>query len=71
MAKKATTSSLNSFGVLSTLVDEEEGEVTNKASASKPSTSMGDQLVKSDEDEVELPNDETSRYMSSTGGGGF
>ncbi|GKF26075.1 hypothetical protein Tco_0081969, partial [Tanacetum coccineum] len=33
--------------------------------------SMGDQLVESDEDEVELPDDETSRYMSSTGKGGF
>ncbi|GKC91013.1 hypothetical protein Tco_1151662, partial [Tanacetum coccineum] len=43
-------------------------KVTNEASASKPSTPMGDQLVESDEDEVELPNAKTSRYMSSTGG---
>ncbi|GJW05319.1 hypothetical protein Tco_1564175 [Tanacetum coccineum] len=39
--------------------------------ASKPYTSMGDQLVESDEDEVEFPDDETSRYMASTDGGGF
>ncbi|GJY90840.1 RNA-directed DNA polymerase, eukaryota [Tanacetum coccineum] len=54
------------------LVDEHgkplERKVTNKASDSKPSTSTGDQLEESDKDEVELPNDETSRYMSSTGG---
>ncbi|GJU51097.1 hypothetical protein Tco_1220652 [Tanacetum coccineum] len=57
------------------LVDEHgkplEMNVTNVASASKPSTSMGDRLVESDKDEVEFPDDETSRYMSSTGGGGF
>ncbi|GKC99102.1 putative RNA-directed DNA polymerase, eukaryota, reverse transcriptase zinc-binding domain protein [Tanacetum coccineum] len=29
---------------------------------------MGDQLVESDKDEVELPDDKTSRYMSSTEG---
>ncbi|GJT31941.1 hypothetical protein Tco_0922360 [Tanacetum coccineum] len=46
-------------------------KVTNEASASKPNTSIGDQLVESDEDEVELPDDETSRYMALTGGGGF
>ncbi|GKE19225.1 RNA-directed DNA polymerase, eukaryota, partial [Tanacetum coccineum] len=50
------------------LVDEHEKplemKLTNEASASKPSTSMGDQLVEFDEDEVELHNDETSRYMS-------
>nr|GEU90940.1 U5 small nuclear ribonucleoprotein helicase [Tanacetum cinerariifolium] len=46
-------------------------KVMNKASTSKPSTSMRDQLVESDEDEVELPDDKTSRYMSSTDGGGF
>nr|GEU99012.1 U5 small nuclear ribonucleoprotein helicase [Tanacetum cinerariifolium] len=68
---------------LITLVDEEEGEgnqtpstkatfvVMNEASASKPSTYMRDQLVESDEDEVKLANDETSRYMSSTRRGGF
>ncbi|GJT13046.1 putative RNA-directed DNA polymerase [Tanacetum coccineum] len=48
-----------------------EMKVTNEASVSKPSTSIGDQLVESDEDEVELPDDETSRYMFSTSGGGF
>nr|GEV27948.1 zinc knuckle CX2CX4HX4C [Tanacetum cinerariifolium] len=57
------------------LVDEHgkqlEMKVTNKASASKPNTFMGDQLVESDEDEAELPDDETSRYMSSTGGGRY
>ncbi|GJY35614.1 hypothetical protein Tco_0420992 [Tanacetum coccineum] len=46
-------------------------KVTNKALASKPITSMGDQLVKSDEDEVEFPDDRTSRYMALTSGGGF
>ncbi|GKG14432.1 hypothetical protein Tco_0354032, partial [Tanacetum coccineum] len=46
-------------------------KVTNEASASKPSTSIGDQLLESDEDEGELPDYETSRYMSSIGGGGF
>ncbi|GKE13265.1 hypothetical protein Tco_1416816 [Tanacetum coccineum] len=65
MTNKATTPILNSFDALSNLVDEEEG------GASKPSTSIGDQLVESDEDEVELPDDETTTYMSSTGGGGF
>ncbi|GJU70299.1 U5 small nuclear ribonucleoprotein helicase [Tanacetum coccineum] len=82
-ANKATTLILNSFDTLSTLVDEEDGEgnqtsstnatpvVTNKALASKPITSMGDQLVKSDEDEVEFPDDRTSRYMALTSGGGF
>ncbi|GKD35459.1 zinc knuckle CX2CX4HX4C containing protein [Tanacetum coccineum] len=57
------------------LVDEHgkllEMKVMNEASASKPSTYMRDQLVESDEDEVELPDDETSRYMSSTGRGGL
>ncbi|GKB26034.1 RNA-directed DNA polymerase, eukaryota [Tanacetum coccineum] len=57
------------------LVDEHgkllEMKVTNEASASNPSTYMRDQLVQSDEDEVELPDDETSRYMSSTGRGGL
>nr|GEV72032.1 hypothetical protein [Tanacetum cinerariifolium] len=57
------------------LVDEHrkqlEMKVTNKASASKPNTFMGDQLVESDEDEAELLDDETSRYMSSTGGGRY
>lgn len=48
-----------------------ETKVTNEASSSKPSTSLRDQLVESDEHEVELPDDETSRYMSSTGGRGF
>ncbi|GJT13045.1 hypothetical protein Tco_0860087 [Tanacetum coccineum] len=48
-----------------------ELKVTNEVSASKPNTSIGDQLVESDEDEVELPDDETTTYMSSTGGGGF
>nr|GEX78587.1 hypothetical protein [Tanacetum cinerariifolium] len=46
------------------LVDEHgkqlEMKVTNEASASKPNTFMGDQLVESDEDEAELPDDETS-----------
>nr|GEW43373.1 reverse transcriptase domain-containing protein [Tanacetum cinerariifolium] len=57
------------------LVDENgkqlEMKVTNEASASKPNTFMGDQLVESDKDEAELPDDETSRYMSSTGGGRY
>ncbi|GJW84557.1 FAR-RED impaired response 1-like protein, partial [Tanacetum coccineum] len=57
------------------LVDEHEKplemNVMNEASARKPSTSMRDQLVESHEDEVEFSDDETSRYMSSTGGGGF
>ncbi|GKF48147.1 hypothetical protein Tco_0141398 [Tanacetum coccineum] len=57
------------------LVDEHgkqlELKVTNEASASKLGTSIRDQLVESDEDEVELPDDEISRYMSSTGGGGI
>ncbi|GKE61120.1 hypothetical protein Tco_1511487, partial [Tanacetum coccineum] len=65
------------------LVDEEEGGgnqtpstnatpvVMNEASANKLSTSMGDQLEEFDYDEVELPDDKTSRYMSSTGGGGL
>ena len=48
-----------------------EKKVMNDASASKPNTSVGDQFEESDDDEVELPDDETSRYMSSTGGGGF
>nr|GEV63481.1 zinc knuckle CX2CX4HX4C [Tanacetum cinerariifolium] len=48
-----------------------EMNVTNEALASKPINSMRDQLVESDEDEVELPDDETSRYMSSTGKEGF
>ncbi|GKB96536.1 hypothetical protein Tco_0982673 [Tanacetum coccineum] len=55
------------------LVDEHgnplKRKVMNEASASKLSTSMGDQLEKFDYDEVELPDDKTSRYMSSTGGG--
>ncbi|GKC10311.1 hypothetical protein Tco_1007093 [Tanacetum coccineum] len=46
-------------------------KVTNEASPSKPGTSMGDQLVEFDEDKVKFPDEETSRYMSSTGGGGF
>nr|GEV74242.1 hypothetical protein [Tanacetum cinerariifolium]GEV74503.1 hypothetical protein [Tanacetum cinerariifolium] len=46
-------------------------KVTNEASASKPYNSIGDQLVESNEDEVELPDDETSRYMALTGGRGF
>ncbi|GJR61915.1 reverse transcriptase domain, reverse transcriptase zinc-binding domain protein [Tanacetum coccineum] len=78
-ANKATTPALNLFDALSTLVDEEEGGAwktarnggNEEASASKPNTSMGDQFVESDEDEVEYPDDETSRYMSSTVGGGF
>ncbi|GJR19881.1 RNA-directed DNA polymerase, eukaryota [Tanacetum coccineum] len=57
------------------LVDEHEKplemKIMNKASTSNPSTSMGDQLVESDEDEVEFPDDKTSRYMSSIGEGGF
>nr|GEV53764.1 hypothetical protein [Tanacetum cinerariifolium]GEY72334.1 hypothetical protein [Tanacetum cinerariifolium] len=57
------------------LVDEHEKplemKVMNEASARKPNTSIGDQLVEFDEDEVEFPDDETSRYMSLTGGGGF
>nr|GEV71706.1 U5 small nuclear ribonucleoprotein helicase [Tanacetum cinerariifolium] len=48
-----------------------EMKVTNEASASKPNTFMGDQLVESDDDEAELPDDETSRYMSSTGEGRY
>nr|GEU44276.1 hypothetical protein [Tanacetum cinerariifolium] len=55
------------------LVDEHEKllemKVTNKASASKPSTSIGDQFIESHDDVVEFPNDENSRYMSSTSGG--
>ncbi|GJT46364.1 RNA-directed DNA polymerase, eukaryota [Tanacetum coccineum] len=57
------------------LVDEHdkllEMNVMNEASTRKPSTSMRDQLVESDEDEVEFSDDETSRYMCSTGGGGL
>nr|GFA40769.1 hypothetical protein [Tanacetum cinerariifolium] len=57
------------------LVDEHgkllEMEVTSEASASKPSTSMGDQLVEFNKDEVELHDDETFRYMPSISGGGF
>ncbi|GKF06882.1 hypothetical protein Tco_0037550, partial [Tanacetum coccineum] len=57
------------------LVDEHgkplEMKVTNEASASKHSISMGHQLVEYDEDEIEFPDDKTFRYMSSTGGGGF
>nr|GEZ44504.1 zinc knuckle CX2CX4HX4C [Tanacetum cinerariifolium] len=57
------------------LVDEHgkllEMEVTSEASASKPSTSMGDQLVELNKDEVELHDDETFRYMPSISGGGF
>ncbi|GKE27038.1 putative ribonuclease H-like domain-containing protein [Tanacetum coccineum] len=45
-----------------------EIKVTSEASTSKPSTSMGNQLVESDEDEVKFPDDETSRYLSSIGG---
>nr|GEZ26051.1 hypothetical protein [Tanacetum cinerariifolium] len=37
-----------------------EMEVTDKASVSKPNTSMGDQLVEYDEDDVKLPHDGTS-----------
>ncbi|GJY81708.1 zinc knuckle CX2CX4HX4C containing protein [Tanacetum coccineum] len=77
MANKDPTRTLSSFDALSTLVDEEEHEkllemkIMNKASTSNPSTSMGDQLVESDEDEVEFPNDKISRYMSSISEGGF
>ncbi|GJT39337.1 zinc knuckle CX2CX4HX4C containing protein [Tanacetum coccineum] len=57
------------------LVDEHgkplERKVTNEALASKPNTSMGGQLEEYYKDEFELPDDETSRYMSSSGGGGF
>ncbi|GJW35195.1 U5 small nuclear ribonucleoprotein helicase [Tanacetum coccineum] len=82
-AKKATTPILNSFDALSTMVDEKDGGrnknhstnpthvVTNEASTSKTNTFMGDQLVESDKDKVELPNDESSRYMSLIGGAGF
>ncbi|GKD50375.1 hypothetical protein Tco_1279351 [Tanacetum coccineum] len=48
-----------------------EMKVTNEASTSKPNTSMGDQLVESDEDVVEFPDDETSKFMFLTGGGGY
>ncbi|GKB74033.1 hypothetical protein Tco_0935445, partial [Tanacetum coccineum] len=48
------------------LVDEHgkplEMKVMNEALSSKSSTSMEDQLVESDMDEVDLPDDETSRY---------
>ncbi|GJR14021.1 hypothetical protein Tco_0796673 [Tanacetum coccineum] len=53
---KATTPTLNSFEALSTLVDEEEGWVE------------GDQGVEFDKDEVEMPDDEMSRNIASTGG---
>ncbi|GJZ94077.1 hypothetical protein Tco_0666280 [Tanacetum coccineum] len=50
------------------LVDEHgnplKRKVMNEASASKLSTSMGDQLEEFDYDEVELPDDKTSRYMT-------
>ncbi|GJY04964.1 hypothetical protein Tco_0370904 [Tanacetum coccineum] len=78
---KATTPVFNSFDALRTLVDEEdrgdehgkplELKVKNEASASKPSTSIGDQFIESHDDEVEFPNNENFRYMSSTGGGDF
>nr|GFA52733.1 U5 small nuclear ribonucleoprotein helicase [Tanacetum cinerariifolium] len=82
-ANKATTLILNSFYALSTLVDKEERGgnqtsstnatpvVTNEASTSNPNTSTGGQLVESNEDEVEFSEDETPKYMFSTGGGGF
>ncbi|GJZ63946.1 hypothetical protein Tco_0620367 [Tanacetum coccineum] len=46
-----------------------EMKVTNEASASKPSTSIGDHLVESDEGEVKFPDYVTFRYMSLTGEG--
>nr|GEU50595.1 zinc knuckle CX2CX4HX4C [Tanacetum cinerariifolium] len=48
-----------------------EMKVTNKASTSKPNNSTGDQLVESNKDEVELPDDEASKYMSLSGGYGL
>ncbi|GKD09253.1 zinc knuckle CX2CX4HX4C containing protein [Tanacetum coccineum] len=48
-----------------------ELKVKNEASASKPSTSIGDQFIESHDDEVEFPNNENFRYMSSIGGGDF
>ncbi|GJY96275.1 hypothetical protein Tco_0512636 [Tanacetum coccineum] len=50
------------------LIDEHgkpmEMKVMNKASSSKSSTSMEDQLVESNVDEVNLHDDETSRYIT-------
>ncbi|GJR78761.1 hypothetical protein Tco_0149546 [Tanacetum coccineum] len=85
MANKATTPILNSFDALSTLVDEEEGEgnqtpITNAtlmvAKINDLERQMLDgKLVHVDNHgkpvEIKLPDDETSRYMASTGGGGF
>nr|GEZ15279.1 hypothetical protein [Tanacetum cinerariifolium] len=48
-----------------------EMKVTNEASTSNPNTSMRDQLVESNEDEVDFSEVETSKYMFSSSGGGF
>ncbi|GKA83476.1 hypothetical protein Tco_0805071 [Tanacetum coccineum] len=42
---------------------------TKKASTSKPNSSMQDLEDKSNEDEVYMPNDDMSKYISSAGGG--
>ncbi|GJV58474.1 putative RNA-directed DNA polymerase [Tanacetum coccineum] len=42
-----------------------------RAFYSQHSTCIGNQFIESHDDEVEFPNDENSRYMSSTGGGDF
>ncbi|GKD56656.1 U5 small nuclear ribonucleoprotein helicase [Tanacetum coccineum] len=84
-ANKATTHTLNSFDVLSTLVDEEErgGNQTPSTNATRVVARINEleikmldrKLVLVDENgkplEIKFPNDETSRYMSSTGGGGL
>ncbi|GJV19746.1 hypothetical protein Tco_1368766, partial [Tanacetum coccineum] len=66
-ANKATTTTLISFETLSTLVDEEEGGVINESK----SDVEGDQGVESDEDKVEMPDDEMSRYIALNGRGGL
>ncbi|GJY04486.1 zinc knuckle CX2CX4HX4C containing protein [Tanacetum coccineum] len=83
--KVQTTHTLNSFDVLSTLVDEEErgGNQTPSTNATRVVSRINEleikmldrKLVLVDENgkplEIKFPNDETSRYMSSTGGGGL
>ncbi|GJW35920.1 hypothetical protein Tco_0058840 [Tanacetum coccineum] len=75
MSRQPACGPLNNVGWELVLVDEHgkplEMKVTNEASTIKPSNSMRDQLVESDEDEVELPDDQTSRYMFLTDGRGF
>ncbi|GKA36357.1 RNA-directed DNA polymerase, eukaryota [Tanacetum coccineum] len=84
-ANKATTFILNSFDALSTLLDEDEGggNQTPSTNATLVVTKINElerqmldgKLVLVNEHgkslEIKFSDDETSRYVSSTGGGGF